>query len=163
MNIAREVTTTWQALKTIHPFFFNAESVPNEGDIDRGFYEPLGAHDRDRLEIDINLIEKYLTSNNTSLEIINIEDFIEDGTYLLNLDNSLQKLLHEFEDLIESDILQETLPVSSTKPPSSISWRDSRTILTSFLAYSRAKVFGSFPQIGRNMENYPNAPRVIIV
>ncbi|ESU17319.1 hypothetical protein FGSG_13789, partial [Fusarium graminearum PH-1] len=110
MNIAREVTTTWQALKTIHPFFFNAESVPNEGDIDRGFYGPLGAHDRDRLEIDINLIEKYLTSNNTSLEIINIEDFIEDGTYLLNLDNSLQKLLHEFEDLIESDILQETSP-----------------------------------------------------
>ncbi|KAM0544220.1 hypothetical protein ACHAPJ_011909 [Fusarium lateritium] len=109
MHPAPDVTTRWRVLQTIHPLFIHAKSLPDTGDVDRGIFGTFEGDDGEQLKNEITLLRNDLNYNVMRQKQIDIEDFVNDYTDLEELDSSLQTLLHDLEDLIDSSILRERL------------------------------------------------------
>ncbi|CAG2010158.1 unnamed protein product [Fusarium graminearum] len=109
MHNATDVIARWRFVESIHPLFSLAKSRPQVEDVDRGLYGPLEAKDRADLKYEITLLRNNLHYITMTQAHINIEESINDYAYLRNLDRSLEILLQDLEDMIDSNVLQEEL------------------------------------------------------
>lgn len=103
----------WRVLQTIHPLFLLAETLPTPKDVDQGCYGSLSVDKGDHLKNEITTLRTDLRLNIIRQQQIDIEELENDDPNVEWLESSLQTLLEDLEDLIDSEILQvEGLEVS---------------------------------------------------
>ncbi|KAF4448622.1 subtilisin-like protein [Fusarium austroafricanum] len=96
----------WQLLKTLHPLFYLAESLPAAEAVDQGHFGALEDGDRSSLKDVILNLRAVLELNIARQGHIGVDELLRDDLDRDWLVVSLQTMLQDMEGLIDKEILQ---------------------------------------------------------
>jgi hypothetical protein len=103
----------WDLLRTLHPLFLVAESLPTVDAAVESCYDQPSVDDVDHLKNEITMLRNEFKLNIIRQQQLDIDQITEDISTLETLHRDLQTLLKELDSLINPQILGlENLTVS---------------------------------------------------
>ncbi|KAI1754550.1 hypothetical protein F4782DRAFT_492960 [Xylaria castorea] len=112
----------WDLLRTLHPLFLIAESLPTVDAAAEGQYGHASVDDVDRLKNEITMLRNDFKLNIIKQQQLNIDQVAEDISMLEDLHRDLQSLLEELDGLINPQVLDAGRLESAGCPESLLSF-----------------------------------------
>ncbi|KAI0437238.1 hypothetical protein F4803DRAFT_556191 [Xylaria telfairii] len=99
----------WDLLRTLHPLFLIAESLPTVGAVADGQYGDVSADDIDHLKNEITMLRNEFKLNIIKQQQLDIDQIAEDIAIIQDLHLDLQTLLEELDSLIDLRVVEDDL------------------------------------------------------
>ncbi|RYP72076.1 hypothetical protein DL771_004407 [Monosporascus sp. 5C6A] len=106
------IRARWDFLRSLHPLFLFAESLPTVEGADYGLYGSMSIDDVDPLKNDITMLRNDFKLNIIKQQLADIDQLAEGSSEFEELQVELQSLLEELEDLIDPQVrsIEELAP-----------------------------------------------------